>query len=365
MTPGGGDTQAWASRTGPAPLPVATRCYEGEDLTSWATRHTARNHTTIRAVEKALRHRDLLHSYALRDPERLERWRRLGNLHPSTFTAPTHIDGIWVTSRDLCLHCTQGNAATGRLPHHGWVCLRHGRWTDPPQHAITSTPGAALDDPDIDTGQKDQDGRWNTSDSERPRLHAIVFAAERAFRRDLAPRGVLVDSPLMLFALDLAHLARVAHSGSGPDSGSGRGLGSEVRRGVTYAGQVRWARSLADPAVRVGLTHPSLEARGATIDSVLRTNLDAVAAAASHIQEPWCISGSTTGGSVPLDSFVADPSALESSDDSEEWRIRHRLWRFSDRLISDLRSTPPRDEVLSETLTCSSLAVPLGSAGVA
>ena len=125
----------WAQRVGlggPAPLPVATRCYEGEDLASWAARHTARNHTSIYAVEKALRNWGLLHSHALRDPERLQRWRQLGDLHPSAFTTPTHLHGAWVTSRDLCSRCTQGHPATGRLPHHGWVCLRHHRWTNPP-----------------------------------------------------------------------------------------------------------------------------------------------------------------------------------------------------------------------------------------
>ena len=52
----------WAERVGRgglAPLPIATRCYDGEDLASWAARHTGRNHTSIYAVEKALRNRAL------------------------------------------------------------------------------------------------------------------------------------------------------------------------------------------------------------------------------------------------------------------------------------------------------------------
>ena len=316
----------WAERVrrgGLAPLPIATRCYDGEDLASWAVRHTARNHTSIYAVEKALRNRGLLHSHALRDPERLQRWRQLGDLHPSAFTTPTHVGGIWVTSRDLCLRCTQGHPATGRLPHHGWVCLRHHRWTGPPQQATANQTRERRSD--VPGGSK---GPLDAG----PRLPAIVVAAERAFRRDLAPRGVLVDSPLMLFALDLAHLTHPASASENESLGQDR---SDHRRGVHYATQVRWARILADPMVRAGLTDPTPKTRASTIENTIDDTVDALThESAGDLQRP------------ELDSTV------------EVWRIRLRLWRFSARLTSDLLAAGPGVAVTG-------FEVPLGSAGVA
>ena len=327
------------SRGGLAPLPVATRCYDGEDLASWAGRHTTRNHTSVYAVEKALRNRGLLHGHALRDPERLERWRQLGDLHPSAFTTPTHLHGTWVTSRDLCLRCTQGHPATGRLPHHGWVCLRHHRWTDPPRQPVA--------DPIRRPRSNGPDGTKGLQDA-GPGLPAIVVAAERVFRRDLAPRGVLVDSPLMLFALDLAHLTHPAPAPANESTSQHRP--DDDLRGVRYATQVRWARTLADPTVRSGLTDPAPKTRASTIENTIDDVVDVV-----------------TGASEPGRQRHSTTSAVEV------WRIRHRLWRFSARLTADLLTT---DLLTADLLTADLLTtdpgaavtgfeVPLGSAGVA
>ncbi|MBS4729861.1 hypothetical protein MSM1_19965 [Mycobacterium sp. SM1] len=98
----------------------------------------------------------------------MEVWRQLGNLHPSAFTAPTKINGDPVTDRRLCLQCTQGNAAIGRLPHAGLVYLQHKRW-------IGSSPQVDL------------------------HTYVAALTAERHFRNHLAARGVLFDS----FAMEL------------------------------------------------------------------------------------------------------------------------------------------------------------------
>lgn len=294
-----------------APLPVPTRCYAGEDLTSWATRHCLRNHTTIHAVERALFNRDLLHSHAHRDPERLTRWRQLGNLHPTAFTTPLQINGVWVTSRDLCMRCTQGLSVTGRLPHHGWYCLTHHWWTDYPQRHVDDL----IDDDD------------------RPHVQAIVVAAERTFRRELVPRDVLVDSPLMLFALELAHLLRpgAARNANSPTNAQF----SEYVRAALYAVQVRWAHTLTKPAVRAGLTHPSTDVRDAMITHLTDSM--------SHLPQVWWrpwIEQTTRvqirwalpdGGYELIDDQDDDPD-----EEVETWRIRQRLRRFSDRLRSDL-----------------------------
>lgn len=319
---------ARVSRGGLAPLPIATRCYDGEDLASWAGRHAARNHTSIYAVEKALHNRGLLHSHALRDPERLHRWRQLGNLHPSAFTTPTQLHGTWVTSRDLCLRCTHGHPATGRLPHHGWVCLRHHRWTDPPQQPIA--------DPTRQPRSNGSQGAEGLQGAGQ-RLSAIVLAAERSFRHNLAPRGVLVDSPLMLFALDLAQLT---HPGPAPHTyprgqPTGQDRSDDDHRGVRYATQVRWARILADPAVRAGLADTAPKTRASTIEDTIDDTVDALTCeSARDLQRPEL--GSTV----------------------EVWRIRYRLWRFSARLTADLLAAGPGAAVPG-------FEVPLGSAGVA
>ena len=290
-----------------APLPVPTRCYEGEDLTSWATRTCVRNHTTIHAVERALFNRDLLHSHAHHDPERLARWRQLGRLHPAAFTTPIQTGGVWVTSRDLCLRCTQGHPATGRLPRRGWYCLTHHWWTDYPPRPVVDH----LDD-------------------DRAPVQALVDVAERAFRRELAPRGVLVDSPLMLFALELAHLVR---PGSSPitERSTDQRL-SEYLRAALYAVQVRWAQTLIDPAVRAGLTGTPT-CRATTIARVvdklsrLRHIRWEPSRELARVQIRWASPG---GGYVYFDDEGDDPG-----QEIETWRVSQRLHRFSDRLIGD------------------------------
>ncbi|GAB2578683.1 hypothetical protein [Microlunatus antarcticus] len=299
-----------------APLPVPTRCYAGEDLTSWATRHCSRNHTTVHAVERALFNRDLLHSHAHHDPERLTRWRQLGSLHPVAFTTPVQTGGVWVTSRDLCLRCTQGHPATGRLPQRGWCCLTHQWWTDyPPRHIA-----------------------GHVDDDDRAPVQALVVAAERTFRRELAPRGVLVDSPLMLFALELAHLIRPGSSQVADSSTTE--LSRHYLRAAQYAVQIRWAQALIDPAVRAGLTDTST-VRDATINRVAdelsrlphicwEPSRDQLA----RVQIRWALPG---GGYAYLDDEGDDPE-----QQVETWRVRQRLHRFSDRLTSDLSSAEGR-----------------------
>jgi hypothetical protein len=150
------------------PLPVPTRVYGGEGVVSYSHRHAARNHSQPGEIETGLRERGIRLRKAHSAAERVDVWRQLGNLYQSAFTAPTKMNGDPVTDRRLCLRCTQGNPAIGRLPHVGLICLRHKRW-------IGSSP------------QVD--------------LHAYVAAltAERHFRNHLAARGVLFDS----FAMEL------------------------------------------------------------------------------------------------------------------------------------------------------------------
>lgn len=155
------------------PLPVPTRPFDGENLNSYAARHTRRNATTIDHIERALRQDGTMANTTMRSPpERLNAWRQLGRLHSSAFTTLGSIHGQPVLERPLCLRCTNGEAAIGRLPATGWVCIRHRRWIKAQQCDIRALPE--------------------------------LLAAERHFRRVLAPRGVLADAPAMRLARDCA-----------------------------------------------------------------------------------------------------------------------------------------------------------------
>lgn len=159
------------------PLPVRVRVFDGEDVDSYAARLAAANCLTVFQVEHVLRPLGLLtSSTSPRHPDRLQAWRELGGLHPTAFTAPVEVGRALVISRTLCLRCTHGLPAVGRHARAGWVCLRHRRWLGAEQHRLTDAPE--------------------------------VLRAERRFRRRLAPRGVLVDSLVMLLALKLALLPR-------------------------------------------------------------------------------------------------------------------------------------------------------------
>ena len=202
------------------PLPVRVRVCDGEDVTSYAARLATANGLTVHDIETALRPRGLLTSTSPRDSLRLRTWRQLGQLHPSAFTTPDEVNQTWVTSRPLCLACTRGVPAVGRRANAGWVCLRHRRWLGVPQHDVSAQPN--------------------------------LLQAGRSFRRRLLPRGVLFDSPAMLFALELAQLVE---------------LTTPPRRRRTtphtweptpdlYAPQVAWAIRLTDPMFLAALSHP-------------------------------------------------------------------------------------------------------------
>lgn len=333
-----------------APLPVPTRCYAGEDLTSWANRHCSRNHTTVHAVERALFNRELLHSHALRDPERFTRWRQLGDLHTSAFTISTHIDGVWVTTRDLCLRCTRGNAATGRLPQVGWVCLRHRCWTSQPQRPV---------------GQV-----YHREGDRRTRrvLSCPVLTAERAFRAHLAPLGVLVDSPLMLFALELAHLTCPTDSSQSwfderPDP---------YRRAALYIAQVSWARLLTTPRIETALLDQSPAVRAAAITASIGTMCTAaeqlnhafrvdradVDTPRPHRNEPD-LNGheqnhADAGDMHPATADVVGAAVVEAEDElpppplAEKWRISHRLWTYTDHELTQRQLTAGQTQRLAE-----------------
>ena len=135
----------------------------------------------------------------------------------------------------------------------------------------------------------------------------------------------------MLFALDLAHLTHPASA----NEPLGQDRSDDDRRGVHYATQVRWARILADPTVRAGLTDPAPKTRASTIENTTDDMVDAVT----------CES-------------VCDLQWPDPDSTVEVWRIRLRLWRFSARLTADLLAAGPGAAVTG-------FEVPLGSAGVA
>ena len=106
------------------PLPVPTRLYGGEGVVSYSYRHAARNYSHAGEIETGVRERGIRLGKRRKGqstPERMDVWRQLSNLHPSAFTTPTKINGDPVSDRRLCLRCTRGNPAIGRLPHVGLV----------------------------------------------------------------------------------------------------------------------------------------------------------------------------------------------------------------------------------------------------
>lgn len=210
----------------PAALPSPVRLYAGEGITTYAMRLAAANHTTVEDIEGALRQRGYLTSRARFAPDRLATWRSLGGLHDSAFTAPHVVAGNWVTERPLCNRCTGRHRASGRLPHVGHVCLRHSQWITDPQLGLRAFPTAV--------------------------------AAERRFRRQLAPFGVVFDSPVMLTAREAA-----LHATTGPLLDQRRkstGIGDiDV---LVYPEQIRLARLLTHPGLTGRLTDPETPTAG-------------------------------------------------------------------------------------------------------
>jgi hypothetical protein len=157
------------------PLPIRTKIYTGESVDSFARRATARNHTTVNAIETRLRHAGALTSKSRSGNVRQEVWRQLGSLQAGAFDTPKSLDDMVIRERNLCLHCTGGESVVGRLPGIGMVCLRHFRWL----------------------GQRQTDVR-----DFRP-----AIGAEKRFRSRLVKRGLLFDSPAMVIGLEAAVVA--------------------------------------------------------------------------------------------------------------------------------------------------------------
>lgn len=126
-----------------APLPLRTRLIGGEGLPTYRTQLATNNLTTVAYVERYVEEqgRERL-SKSPSHPQVFQTWRELGNLHPSAFTEPQTVVGNWVIDRELCLSCTGGHIARGRVPGVGWVCVRHRRWLGNPQLDLRAFPEA-------------------------------------------------------------------------------------------------------------------------------------------------------------------------------------------------------------------------------
>jgi hypothetical protein len=212
------------------PLPVSTRVYGGEGVTSYSHRHAARNLSQIRDVEAGVRQRGIGLGKAREghaSPERMDVWRQLGGLHPSSFKTPTRIDGDPVTDRRLCLRCTRGHPAVGRVPHMGLVCLRHKRWLgSAPQLSLNTYPPA--------------------------------LTAERHFRTHLAAHRVLFDS----FAMELGQAcATPPFIGTEEIEQRRQHTGIDTVAALIYPEQVKFARLLTSQMFLDYVTDPGRQAR--------------------------------------------------------------------------------------------------------
>jgi hypothetical protein len=206
-----------------APLPIPTRVYRGENVDSYSRRHAAHNHCQPSDVDRALREYGILTTAARRHPERLQAWRALGGLRDSAFTESARILDESVTERVLCLRCTHGEPARGRIPELGMVCIRHRRWLGSPQ---------------VD-------------------LHANypALAAERHFRRQLTTRNVMHDSLPMLIGRDCATPAIIGEE----EIANRRHLtGVNDDWALSYPEQVKIARLLTRPTFLRTATDPDL-----------------------------------------------------------------------------------------------------------
>jgi hypothetical protein len=205
------------------PLPVPTRIFGGEGLISYATRHATRNGTSVEDIERAFTHGGAIRMPRRRQsPEREQTWRELGALHHSAFRTPARFHGAEAIDRPLCLRCTDGTGGTGRLPHVGWVCLRHRRWIGTPQHDIHALPELA--------------------------------AAEHRYRRHLVPRGALVGSPIMEMARDCS----IVGTGRSVLAQRARRAGTSDPDLLTYPETVRVARLITSPAFNAHMLQAGL-----------------------------------------------------------------------------------------------------------
>jgi hypothetical protein len=207
------------------PLPVHTRLYNGENLDSYVQRHASRNFCVPSDVDRALLERGVVRSKSRRNPARLQAWRDLGALQPNAFTSPEYVLDQQVTERALCLRCTKGESARGKLTGIGLVCARHRRWLGSPQ---------------ID-------------------LHGYfpALAAERHFRRHLATRDVLHDSLPMLIGRECASPAIIGHSEIDRRRNE---FGIDAIAALTYPEQVKITRLLCSPGFLCAATDPDVDA---------------------------------------------------------------------------------------------------------
>ncbi|ANN99422.1 Uncharacterised protein [Mycobacteroides abscessus subsp. massiliense] len=207
------------------PLPVRTRLFHGENLDSYTRRHAARNFCKPSDVDNALRERGYINSKSRRDPDRLQAWRDLGGLQDAAFISPDHVLDQEVSERPLCLRCTRGEAARGKLTGVGLVCARHRQWLGYPQ---------------VD-------------------LHGYfpAIAAERHFRRHLAARNVLHDSLPMLIGRECASPAII---GSREIDRRRNEFDIEAMDALTYPEQVTIARLLCSPGFLYAATDPDADA---------------------------------------------------------------------------------------------------------
>lgn len=157
------------------PLPIPTRLVGGEAVNSYSGRHARNNGLDRQDVEATLRQAGKFPtSRSKNHPDRLAVWRALGNLHRRAFTEPQVVAGNWVIDRPLCERCLPAHEhGWGRLPWAGWVCLKHKRWIKGDQQVDLARFGEAL-------------------------------VAERHWRGTLTPKGVVVDSPVLLLAQEAA-----------------------------------------------------------------------------------------------------------------------------------------------------------------
>ncbi|MGH7920421.1 MAG: hypothetical protein ACREQM_10810 [Candidatus Dormibacteraceae bacterium] len=206
------------------PLPVRTRLFHGENLDSYTRRHAARNFCRPSDVDRALRERGVLNSKSRRDSDRLQAWRDLGGLRAGAFAAPEYVLDQEVTERALCLRCTRGESARGKLTGIGLVCVRHRRWLGSPQ---TDLHG-----------------------------YFPALAAERHFRRHLAARDVLHDSLPMLIGRECASPAII---GSSEIDCRRNEFGIDDVDALTYPEQVKIARHLSSPGFLRAVTDPDTE----------------------------------------------------------------------------------------------------------
>ncbi|SLH82345.1 Uncharacterised protein [Mycobacteroides abscessus subsp. massiliense] len=206
------------------PLPVRTRLFHGENLDSYIRRHAARNFCKPSDVDSALRERGYVASKSRRDPDRLQAWRDLGGLRDGAFINPDHVLDQEVTERTLCLRCTRGEPARGKLAGVGLVCARHRQWLGSPQIGLHG--------------------------------YSPALASERHFRRHLAARDVLHDSLPMLIGRECASPAII---GLREIDRRRNEFGIEEIDALTYPEQVKIARLLCSPRFLCAATDPDTD----------------------------------------------------------------------------------------------------------